>query len=220
MISVSFFCTRTDNLDEILSTYQSYSILDEVLVVYLDNIDISKYSKYSKAKLIHMPKSADLGLLSRYTFALSCKNRFVFIQDDDHIFEEHRLKELFDLKEPITGCHPRWFVNDTYISKAPNKSGYAPIILTVGCLVDTKYLPKVISYAKDFFPNYQNVFNGEDIFMARAISKITNKQEFRFLRKGFKKLSLQGQALSKSVNSKKDRTNITKKIYDYFGKIK
>jgi len=212
-ISISFFCTRTENLKEMLDVYEKYDIVDEVLVVHLEPVNVPAYSK---AKLIHMPKSADLGLLSRYTFALSCKNRFVFIQDDDHIFEESKLQEMLSLQAPITGCHARWFVNDTYISKAPNKSGYAPIILTVGCLVDTTYLPKVIEYAKDFFKEYQNVFNGEDIFMVRAISKITGINEFKYLKKGFKKLSLQGKALCKDVNSKKSRTNITRKIYEYF----
>lgn len=215
-ISVSFFLTRTANLEDILSTYETYNLVDEVLVVHLDPISDQYSKRFKKAKLIHMPKHSDLGLLSRYTFALSCKNKFVFIQDDDHVFEESKLQELVNLKQPITGCHSRWFVNDTYISKAPNKSGYAPIILTVGCLVDTTYLPQVITYAKKFFIDYQNVFNGEDIFMARAISKITNIDEFRFAKKGYRKLSPQGRALSKDVNSKKSRTKITKQIYEFF----
>ena len=96
MLSVSFFCTRKQNLMEILGAYKDVPEISEILVVSLDRIEIK--NKPNKIKLIHMPKDSDLGLLSRYTFALSCKNRYVFIQDDDWVYEPEMLIRLLIYK--------------------------------------------------------------------------------------------------------------------------
>ena len=169
MLSVSFFCTRTQNLNTLLKTYQNYDIIDEILVVSL--MQIKTNQKPDKIKIITMKKDSDLGLLSRYTFALSCRNRFCFIQDDDWVYEESILKKLYEQQEPLTGCHPRWFYDDKYQKQPQQPTNTAPILLTCGVMVDTWYLPAVIQDAKQFWPEYDKVFNGEDIFMSRAISR-------------------------------------------------
>jgi len=216
MISVFFFCTRQSNLEKILSTYQTYDFIDEILIVHLEPLE--KGYNYSKAKFIHMPKSSDLGLLSRYTFSLSCKNRHVFIQDDDWLFKETFFQKVIRANQPLVGAHGRWLENGKYIRKKTKGLSTAPIILTTGVLVDTCFLPKVIEYSKDFWLDYQNVFNGEDIFLSRAISYITGIEEFMFFHKkdNYEFLDVKGHELSKEVNSSIDRTNITKKIYSYF----
>ena len=216
MISVFFFCTRQSNLEKILSTYSNYKFINEILIVHLETLN--KEYNCSKAKFIYMPKSSDLGLLSRYTFSLCCKNRHVFIQDDDWLFKENFFKKIMQVKQPLAGAHGRWLENGKYIRKKTKGLSTAPIILTTGVLVDTYFLPKVIEYSKDFWPDYQNVFNGEDIFLSRAVSYITGIKEFPFFQKkdDYEFLDVEGHELSKEVNSSIDRTNITKKIYSYF----
>lgn len=217
MISVFFFCTRQSNLDIILRDYNEYSFIDEILIVHLEKLT-KEYSYYKNVKFIFMPKASDLGLLSRYTFALSCKNQFVFIQDDDWVYNKAFFEKLINCNSPISGAHGRWFENGKYIRKKDKDLNSAPIVLTTGVLVDTIFLPKVIEYAKEFWPDYQNVFNGEDIFMNIAISKITGQSEFPIFtnKKYYNFLNTEGKELSKDVNSSKDRTNITKKIYEFF----
>ena len=211
MLSVSFFCTRKQNLMEILSAYKDVPEISEILVVTLDRIEIK--NKPKKIKLIHMPKDSDLGLLSRYTFALSCKNRYVFIQDDDWVYEPEMLIRLFNLQEPITGCHPRWFYDGIYQKQPKFKTDTAPILLTCGVMVDTWYLPAVIQDAKQFWDKYDEVYNGEDIFMSRSISRSSEQKEFKFFQEGFKGLD-EGNPLWKKNDP--FRSDITKKIYGYF----
>lgn len=218
MISVFFFCTRQSNLNKILLQYETYNFINEILIVHLEDIPDKIKKISSKAKFIYMPKNSDLGLLSRYTFALSCKNRYVFIQDDDWIFTEEFLHKTIESKQPLAGAHGRWFENGKYTRKKDKSLNTAPIVLTTGVLVDTIFLPKVIEYAKEFWTEYQNVFNGEDIFMNIAISKITKQKEFPIFtnKKYYTFLDTEGRELSKDVNSSKDRTTITKKIYEFF----
>jgi len=218
MISVFFFCTRQSNLQEILNTYKKYDFINEILIVHLDPISSTMEKITKKCKFIHMPKESDLGLLSRYTFALSCKNRYVFIQDDDWVYNEEFFNKVINTKQPIAGAHGRWFENGKYIRKKDKSLNTAPIVLTTGVLVDTKFLPKVIEYAKDFWSEYQNVFNGEDIFMNIAIAKIADQKEFPIFtnKKYYTFLNTEGKELSKDVNSFKSRTNVTREIYNYF----
>ena len=69
-----------------------------------------------------MPKESDLGLLSRYTFALSCKNRGVLIQDDDWLYDELQIKGLVLQSKPMVGFHPRWFYDNEYQKQPPETS--------------------------------------------------------------------------------------------------
>jgi len=211
MISVSLFLTRKQNILEILKAYESMDCIDEILIVSLEKLEIQ--NKPDKFKMIYMPKDSDLGLLSRYTFALSCRNRFVFIQDDDWVYEESVLNKLINAKEPLIGCHPRWFINNEYSKQPLTNTITAPILLTCGVLVDTWYLPAVIQDAKLFWKDYQNVFNGEDIFMSRAIARASGKDEFLFINEGFKGLDMSNPLWQKNDNK---RTTITKEIYNYF----
>jgi len=217
MISIFFFCTRQNNLDKILSIYENYEFIDEILVIHIENL--TKKFEYSKAKFIHMPKNADLGLLSRYTFALSCKNQTVFIQDDDWLYSRDFFARAIDANSPLAGAHGRWFEDGKYKRKKEKFLTSAPIVLTTGVLVDTYYLPKVIEYSKDFWGNeYQKVFNGEDIFLSYAIGYITKIKEFPIFtnKKYYTSLDTEGKELSKDVNTPADRTRITKKIMKYF----
>jgi len=220
MITVSFFCTRLHNLQSILDKYETYSIIDEIIVVHLEPIDSNFYLQYKKTKFIYMPKSADFGLLSRYTYALNSKNRYVFIQDDDHIFKEYVLEKMYKMQQPLTGCHPRWVYDNDYKYKPikGTKPSTAPIILTIGLLVDSYLLPDVIKLAKVFWKDdYQSCFNGEDIFLSRAISYITKQNEFPFIYdKSAYTLIDEDGALWKTVNNHKKRQDITLKIYDFF----
>lgn len=211
MLSVSFFCTRKQNLLEIITTYQKYELVDEVLIVVLEPVQVN--NKPEKFKIITMPKDSDLGLLSRYTFALACKNRKVFIQDDDWIYTEEILKKLDKVNEPLVGCHPRWFYNNEYQKQPETNTTTAPILLTCGVLVDTWYLPAVIQDSLIFWKDYQNVFNGEDIFMSRSIAKASGQDKFKFFNEGFKALDMSNPLWEKNDGS---RSKITQEIYEYF----
>lgn len=187
MISISLFVHpyRQNNIKNIIETYNSYKIIDEVLIVTGKSVEVSDYPE--KFKFVYMPEPYNwggwpsFGLLSRYTFALSCKNRFVFIQDDDIIFEEVLLENLYNLKEPLAGTAGRWFENELYHDKKFKGTFVAPICLTSGLLIDTSILPEIIKFAKIFWKDYQKVFNGEDIFLSYATAKITGKTEFMIM---------------------------------------
>lgn len=211
MLSVSLFCTRHQNLPEIVNTYKDYHTINEILIVSLKPVQTN--NKPNKVKIITMPKDSDLGLLSRYTFALSCKNRKVFIQDDDWVYTEEVLKKLDEANEPMVGCHPRWFYNNTYQKQPQQNTTTAPILLTCGVLVDTWYLPAVIQDAKMFWEDYQNCFNGEDIFMSRAIAQASGQDEFKFFNEGYKALDMSNPLWEKNDGK---RSEITREIYKFY----
>lgn len=225
MISVSFFLhpNRAENFKTIYEAYKDYDIVDEVLVVTGEDTNLVCSSE--KFKFVYMPgpytygQWPSFGLLSRYTFALSCKNRFVFMQDDDFVYKESTMKKMFDMQVPITGCHYRWYYDRSYKFKPlHNGKTTAPLILTGGTLVDSWLLPDVIKYAKRFWSNYQEVFNAEDIFMSRAIAEITGQDEFEFVTDDYIALDTHEKELSRHVNKKKTRTIMCNKIYDFFDK--
>jgi len=225
MISVSFTLhpNRANNLNAIYEAYEKYDVIDEILVVTGTEVKLNKPTQ--KFKFVHMPGPytygawPSFGLLSRYTWALNCKNRYVFMQDDDFVYQEETMKKMLSLKAPITGCHYRWMVNEIYKDRPPQEqkgTTTAPMILTGGTLVDSWLLPDVIKYAKEFWPEYQTVFNGEDIFMSRAISKITGVNEFPIIKDSFTELPAHHVQLTKKINKKGSRTEIAKKIYYFF----
>lgn len=227
MISVSFTLhpNRAANLDLIFKAYESYDIVDEVLIVTGTEVTLDKSS--SKFKFVHMPGPytygswPSFGLLSRYTWALNCKNRYVFMQDDDFVYKESTMEKMLNMQQPITGCHYRWFYNNEYKFKPEFKNQTtAPLILTGGTLVDSWLLPDVIKYAKVFWDDYQNVFNGEDMFMSRAISKITGQNEFPFVTDDYTNLPTHDVKLNKVVNKKRSRTILCNKIYNFFETVK
>ena len=214
MLSVSLFCTRKQNLLDIILAYKDVSFIDEVLIVSLEPIQIN--NKPDKVKLITMPKDSDLGLLSRYTFALACKNRKVFIQDDDWVYTEEVLKKLDEANEPMVGCHPRWFYNNEYQKQPQSNTNTAPILLTCGVLVDTWYLPAVIQDSLLFWKDYQNVFNGEDIFMSRSIARASKQDEFKFFNEGYKALDMSNPLWEKNDGK---RSEITRQIYKFYEQL-
>ena len=212
MISVLFFAhpARAANLDTILSAYQRYNIVDEIVIVYLGDTVDERYRKYSKAKYI----SADLGLLSRYIYILGCKNRWVFLQDDDMLYSEHLLKIMLDHSEPLIGCHPRWFYGDQLVGSSPRTNAKtAPILLTAGVLIDSNLIPDVIKYARQFWPTIQQDYIADGIFLSRAIGKITGKGEFIFIKsEDCVELSRHKFSLNKNI----DKHILTRRVYDFF----
>ena len=229
MISVSFFLhpNRQDNLKTIHNAYKDYDIIDEVLVVTGKEVDTEWCDP--KFKFVHMPgpytygEWPSFGLLSRYTFALCCKNRFVFMQDDDCYFNEETFKKLAKLQQPLAGTKPtpRWFRNNEYISKSPTKNkNSAEILITRGILIDISYLPDVIKYAKMFWKGkYQNCFNGEDIFLSMAMQYLTEYNEFSIVTDEFFELPKYDVQLDQKINKKGSRTKITRDIYNFFAEI-
>lgn len=213
-ISISLFNTRPQNIAKIIQTYQHYEIIDEILIVSLKQ-EQCPIKHNGKVKWIYMPKESDLGLLSRYTFALSCKNRYVFIQDDDWLYNEAQIRGLFYLNQPMAGFHPRWFYDNKYQHQPPAdyKGRAAPILLTCGVLVDGKYLPACIKQAKLFYKDYQNVFNGEDIFMSRSFSYSSQQDDFPFITNGITPLDMSDPLW---VQNDGKRTPATKSIYKFF----
>jgi hypothetical protein len=212
-ISVSLFNTRPQNIEKIIKTYQDYEIIDEILIVSLKQ-EKCPIEHNGKVKWIYMPKESDLGLLSRYTFALSCKNRAVLIQDDDWLYDELQIKGLLLKNKPMVGFHPRWFYDNEYQKQPPeDHKNVAPILLTCGVLIDTMYLPATIQQAKLFYKNYQNVFNGEDIFMSRSFAYSSGEQSFSFVIDGITPLDMSDPLWEKNDAN---RTEVTDSIYKFF----
>ena len=212
-ISVSLFNTRPQNIEKIIKTYQDYEIIDEILIVSLKQ-EKCPIEHNGKVKWIYMSKESDLGLLSRYTFALSCKNRAVLIQDDDWLYDETQIKGLLLKNKPMVGFHPRWFYDNEYQKQPPeDHKNVAPILLTCGVLIDTMYLPATIQQAKLFYKNYQNVFNGEDIFMSRSFAYSSGEQSFSFVIDGITPLDMSDPLWEKNDAN---RTEVTDSIYKFF----
>jgi len=221
MISVSLFLhpARKDNIKLILDTYSNYVCIDEILIVTGTDVLIPKNKK---TKIIRFDPPYDygswpcLGLASRYIWAYSCKNDYVFIQDDDMIYSEDIIKKLYNLKTSLAGIHGRWFWNNEYKWKPKFDTNKCEILTTAGLLVKRNLLPDVMKYAIDFWQNNQKVFNGEDIFLSRAIAKITGQNEFYFFNEGYTELNPYNVRLTKTINKKKSRIQITRDIYEYF----
>lgn len=212
-ISVSLFNTRPQNIEKIIETYQNYDVIDEILIVSLKQ-ERCPIKHNGKVKWIFMPKESDLGLLSRYTFALSCKNRSVLIQDDDWFYNEPEIKELIHKNKPMAGFHPRWFYDNEYQFKPPeNHNHVAPIILTCGVLVDTWYLPACIQQAKLFYKDYQERFDSEDIFMSRSFAYSSGEDKFPFITNGITPLDMSDPLWLKNDSK---RTELTDSIYKFF----
>lgn len=226
MFSVSFFLhpTRKKNFHKIHDLYSQYESIDEVLVVTGKNVSFP--DSQEKFKFVHFDGPYDygtwphLGLLARYIFAVSCKNRFVFVQDDDLLYTEESIKKLYKMQEPMAGFAPRWYIDGVYQSKPPKDqqdTTTAPMILTSGVMIDAQYMPDVIKLAKEFFgDDYQSIFNGEDIFMTRAIAHITGQNEFPFIKDGLEKLPNHNVQLYKNFHTHETRAQFCQLVYDFF----
>lgn len=225
MISVTFFLhpARKDNFIKLHDAYSKYKSINEVLVVTGKNVSFSNVHK--KFKFVYFDGPYDygawphLGLLARYIFAVSCINKFVFMQDDDLLYKESSIKKLYDMKVPAAGFHPRWYIDGKYLSKPTKvkKEKTAPLILTGGIMLDIEYMPQVIKLAKEFFgKNYQTVFNGEDIFMSRAMSHITKCDEFPFIEDAPIKLFNHNVQLYKNFHNHETRAQFCQQVYDFF----
>jgi len=229
MISVSFFLhpSRQENLHAINEQYKKIDLIDEVLVITGTEVDTTFC--HSKFKFIYLPGPYTYGqwpftgLLGRYIFAQMAKNKYIFLQDDDCLFQETSLKKLLEFKLPLVGTKstPRWFYDNKYQAIPPIKNTeMADIIITRGLLVDTNFMPKVLEYAKQFWiSEYNKVFNGEDIFLSRAVSKITKIDKFPFIDDEFIELPVHNVALDRKINKKGSRTKICKEIYEFFDKM-
>lgn len=226
MISITFFLhpTRKDNFDRLHEAYSKYQFVNEVLVVTGKNVSFP--NAHEKFKFVHFDGPYEygawphLGLLARYIFAVSCRNRFVFIQDDDMLYTEESIKKLYNMQGPIAGFAQRWYINGIYQSEPPETQSdatTAPMILTSGVMIDAYYMPDVIKLAKEFFGgNYQKIFNGEDIFMSRAMAYITGQNEFPFIKDGSTKLFNHNVQLYKKFHNHKTRAQFCQLVYDFF----
>ena len=235
-ISVTFLLhpNRFENLDEIHNAYKDYEFIDDIVVVTGTNVELKKYHK--KFRFIQIPGPytygawPHVGLLSRYTWALCCKNDYVFFQDDDILHNKKTMQELIGLNQPAAGTYPRWYENGKYYTPTPYTKykkirllpnrGKAPMVVTGGVLVRKNLIPPVIALAQQFWKDeYNNVFNGEDIFLSRAISHITKIKEFDYIADTPKNLSNFDVQLDQKINKKGSRTDIAKDIYNFFEKV-
>lgn len=228
-ISVSIFVhpDRSENLKKIYNAYKSYEVVDEIIIVTGLNVDTN--FENPKFKFIKLPgpytygKWPFIGLLGRYIFAQTCKNKYVFIQDDDCYYQEKTFEKLLSLQKPLSGTKatPRWFYKNRYTAVPPSDDVFtAEIIITRGLLVDITLIPRVLEYARMFWrDNFQNVFNGEDIFLSRAVSKITGQSGFLYVEDEFYELPVYNVQLDKKINKKSSRTSVTKEIYYFFDKV-
>ena len=226
-ISVHFFVhpDRRSNLKIICDKYENYDIIDDIVVVTGENVETPK--NYKKTKFIKIGGPYNYGswpfngLMSRFLYAQSCKNKYIFIQDDDHYYHESTIKKMLDLKEPLVGTHTttRWFYNNQYTNQKPKMFGKnkAEIILTGGVLINSSFLPNILELAKNFWgEKYHKVFSGEDIFMSRAVTYITGLKSFSFVPEKCVPLSNHKVQLFLNHHTIQSRTEICSEIYKYF----
>lgn len=178
---------RPKDVTKIISTYQNYSLIDEILVF---NNNVNKKIKIRNSKkLTIIDSSKDLGLYTRFSASSLAKNRCIMLCDDDILITMDTLKKLYSKwrMEPNI-CHSLHgrMVNNKY--SVIDAYGEVHVCLTRCTLVDRRICALTLTIVDRFedLPCLPKG-NGEDIIMSfvamyasRKFNKAYNYDLFNF----------------------------------------
>lgn len=176
---------RPENINRILSTYQEYLSVDEIIVwnnnphYYVSNLNLSKVKTLNS--------STDFGLNTRFIGCLLAKNRCVIVHDDDLILSETNLKNLIQhFEKDYTRIY-------TYEGRIPQNGEYtcsigpgrlenvkepieADIALTRVTCFDKLYAAEYCKLSDVIFYDVNTNLNGEDIVMSYLVGHLSGKK--------------------------------------------
>ena len=176
---------RPENINKILSVYQDYNSIDEIIVwnnhphFYISNLNLSK------VKVLN--SSTDFGLNTRFIGALLATNRCIITHDDDILLSEINIKNLIhNFEKDYTRIY-------TYEGRIPQDGIYtcAPgpgrienvkeptevdIVLTRTTCFDKLYAAEYCKLSDVVFYDVNTNLNGEDIVFSYITSHLSGKK--------------------------------------------
>ncbi len=176
---------RPENINTILSAYQEYSCVKEIIVwnnnsfFYVSNLNLSK------VKTINC--NSDFGLNTRFIGALLASNRCVIVNDDDILLSEKNIKNLINHFERD---YSRIY---TYEGRIPQNGLYtcAPgpgrienvkeptevdVVLTRTTCFDKLYAVEYCKLSDVVFYDVNTNLNGEDIVFSYITTHLSGKK--------------------------------------------
>lgn len=176
---------RPENINKILSTYQEYSCIDEIIVwnnnphFYVSNLNLAK------VKVLNA--TTDFGLNTRFIGSLLASNRCIVTHDDDILLSEINIKNLIHhFEKDYTRIY-------TYEGRIPQDGMYtcAPgpgrienvkeatevdIVLTRTTCFDKLYAAEYCKLSDVVFYDVNTNLNGEDIVFSYITSHFSGKK--------------------------------------------
>ena len=174
---------RPENINKILTTYNDYNIIDDIIVWNNKRTQELNYLPEWEGK-IKFINSHDFGLNTRFIGALLCKNEWVLTNDDDILLSEGTINHFSEWAKN----HP----DRTYTLHGRNPTAqntYADGVENVVVPKETdKHLTRATCYKKKYVIDYirfimdndikieANKGGGEDIIFSYIVSSLTKRR--------------------------------------------
>jgi hypothetical protein len=176
---------RPENINKIISIYQEYNCIDEIIIwnnhphFYISNLNLSKVKALNA--------STDFGLNTRFIGALLASNRCIITHDDDILLSETNIKNLIHhFEKDYTRIY-------TYEGRIPQDGLYTcnpgpgrieqvkeptevDIALTRTTCFDKLYAAEYCKLSDVVFYDVNNNLNGEDIVFSYITSHSSGKK--------------------------------------------
>jgi hypothetical protein len=175
---------RQENINLILQKYNSYCIVEEIIVWNNNQNYFISSLETDKIKVINCEQ--DFGLNSRFVSCLLAKNRCIITHDDDLLLSEINIKNLVDhfVKDHtrIYTYEGRNQVNGEYTYNAEGRveNVVSPteceVSLTRAACYDKIYSTEYLKYCDVIFYDVSVNLNGEDIAFSKIVSNISGKK--------------------------------------------
>ena len=176
---------RPENINKILSTYQEYNCINEIIVwnnhphFYISNLNLSK------VKVIN--SSADFGLNTRFIGSLLATNRCIIVHDDDILLSEINIKNLirnFEIDYTRVYTYEGRIPQDGKYTCAPGPGRLedvkepteVDIVLTRTTCFDKMYAAEYCKLSDVIFYDVNTNLNGEDIVFSYITSHLSGKK--------------------------------------------
>lgn len=201
---------RNKNCQLIVSTYEKYNSVDEIIVVSNDGF-IPIHNNKTRVVITNNKKS----LYERYYIGKSARNEAVFSTDDDHLFSEDSFEILYksfiEDKSIIHGYFGRSpkFIN-IYASYYEGYNMSSPIVLCNSCLVHRDYIKAYTVFIERYWMKivitinkFLNIIwsNGEDIMFSYFV-RCQSLKLHKIHKLGYTSLPTFGYAISKTKNKR------------------
>jgi hypothetical protein len=177
--------TRPDNIKKIISEYEKYFIIDEIII--WNNNKNYFLSNIGKEKVKTINCNQDFGLNTRFLTCLLAKNRCVIVHDDDLLLSE---KNVSNFVENFEKDYTRVY---TYEGRIPQNNQYTyvagpgvvqwvdaptevPITLTRSVCFDKMWAVEYMKLCDVVFYDSDINLNGEDIAFSYIVSHLSGRK--------------------------------------------